>query len=182
MGTEDNKFLTADGKEIILTEKKKKHLRAHQNVMEFLEESISKIYIPDNATYFEEAINIGRVIGRSLLVKTNLITPDEETDFALRVGREWPVRVSVESKGESCDSVTLEIKFNEQSKKYFLNTAYIGFPCPDSPYYISDKISDEYKESLEFWCRHALAYDPKIMEKPFKASWNSILTRAQLLS
>jgi hypothetical protein len=175
----EEKFISANGKEIYLNDERRRHLNAHPGVINFLEEAISKINIPEYAMYFQEAINLGRIIGISRLVKADKIYPDDEADFALRVNREWPVRVSLVSKGESCDSVTLEIKFDEQSKKYFLNTAYIGFPCPDSPYHISDKTSEKYKEALEFWCRHALAYDQKIMGKPFKASWSSILVRSK---
>lgn len=182
MSDKGNKFLTADGKEVFLSESRKKHLKAHPGVMNFLKGAISKIYIPEGTTYFQEAINLGKKIGISRLVKADKISLDEETDFALRVEREWPVRVSLVLEGESCDSVTVEVKFDQESKKYFLNTAYIGYPCPDSPYHVADKTSDKYKEALDFWCNHALAYDPKIMGKTFKASWNSILTRAQLLS
>ena len=174
MSAEDNKFLTADGKEIVFTQEKRKHLQAHPDVLEFIEEAISKVRIPDGLSRFEEAISLKRTIGMTLLVQTKPINPDDETDFALRVEREWPVRVFLESEGEPCDSVTIEIIFYQKSKKYFLNTAYIGFPCPDSPYHISDKTGDAYKEALQFWCSHALAYDPKIMGKPFKASWKSI--------
>lgn len=173
------KYIAANGKEVFLTEEKKRHLLAHPDVFEFLEEAVSKAVIPDGATYFQEAIHLGRTIGVSLLIKTKKIKPDEETDFALRVERDKPVRVFLESDGQPCDSVTLEIKFDEQAKRYFLNTAYIGYPCPYSPYHITDKNNPEYKSALEFWCSHALAYDPKIMEKPFRSSWKSVLDKAR---
>jgi hypothetical protein len=178
---EDEKFLSANGKEIFVTEETKRHLSAHPDVVEFFEEAISKANIPEGTTRFKETINLGREVGISSLIETKPILPDEETDFAMRIEREYPVRISLNVEGSACDSVTLKIVFDEKSQKYFLITAYIGQNTPSNPYY-TDRATDEYKESLDFWCSHALAYDPKIMEKPFKASWNSILTRARLLS
>jgi hypothetical protein len=180
LGVEE--FLSADGKEIFITKETRKHLLAHPDVLEYLEEAIGKVKIPDGMSQFEEAIDLGRIIGKSLLVEAKDISSDEETEFALRVGREWPVRVALEAQGIECDSVTLDIIYDNNLKKYRLRTAYIGYPTPSNPYYIADKNSQDYKEAIEFWCCHALAYDPKIMGKPFKASWNSVLTRARLLS
>jgi len=172
---EDDKFISTNGKEVFVTAETKKHLSAHPDVLEFIEEAVAKVHIPDTASLFKETISLGREIGISSLIETKPIRPDEETDFAMRVEREYPVRVSLNAKGSACDSVTLKIVFDEKSKKYFLITAYIGPNTPSNPYY-TNRTSDEYKESLEFWCSHALAYDPKIMGKPFKASWNSILS------
>lgn len=178
---EDEKFISANGKEIFVTAEIRRHLSAHPDVLEFLEEAVSKANIPEGTALFNEAISLGRKIGISICVETEKISPNEETDFSLRLEREFPSRISLESKGDPCDSVTLKIKFDQQSGKYFLETAFIGLPTPSNPYY-ADRASNEYKESLDFWCSHALAYDPEIMEKPFKSSWNSILTRAGLLS
>ena len=173
---EDEKFLSANGKEVFVTAETKKHLSAHPDVLEFLEEAIAKVRITDDIVFFKEAISLGREISISSLINTKLILPDEETDFAMRIEREYPVRISLNAEGSACDLVTLKIKFDEKSKKYFLITAYIGPNTPSNPYY-TDRTSDEYKKSLEFWCSHALAYDPTIMKKPFRASWNSILNK-----
>lgn len=172
---EDEKFISANGKEVFVTAETRRHLLAHPDVLDFLEEAISKANILEGANRFKEAINLGRGIGISSLIETKPVDPDEETDFAMRIEREYPIRVSLDLKGKVYDSVTLKIDFDEKSKKYYLITAYIGPNTPSNPYY-ADRASDEYRKSLDFWCSHALAYDPKIMEKPFKASWNSILS------
>ena len=33
-----------------------------------------------------------------------------------------------------------------------------------------------YEESINFWCRYALVYDPAVMEIPFESAWHIILT------
>jgi hypothetical protein len=175
------KLISADGKEIFITQETRKHLLAHPDVLEYLEEAVSKVKIPAGTIRFKEAISLGREIGVSSLVETKPIHPDEETDFAMRIEREYPVRVSLEGQGITSDEVTLKIILNERSQKYFLITAYIGPNTPSNPYY-ADRTSDEFEKSLDFWCRHALTHDPKIMKKSFKASWNSVLTRVGLLS
>lgn len=174
MGKE-NKFISGNGKEIFITEKTRTHLWAHPDVWEFLEEAVSKIKIPDGADYFCEAVKFGKIIGVSSLVETSPISLGEETDFALRLERQWPSRVALDSRKEPCDAMTLEIKFEKLSGKYILSTAYIGYPCPYEPGYIKNQGSDEFKKALYFWCRHSLAYDAKIMKKPFRSSWGSIL-------
>jgi len=170
-----NKFRTACGKEIHITEKTRKHLLAHSDVLEFLEEAISKIRIPQNTKHFCKAVSFGRIVGISRLVETEKILPGDETDFAFRLERKKPSRITFKSNGKPCDSVTLEIKFDGRAKKYFLSTAYIGYPCPYEPGYIKNQKSFEFKKALAFWCKHALAYDSKIMGKPFKSSWNGVL-------
>lgn len=173
----ETKLISACGKEIFVTEEVKVHLLAHPDVLEFLEEAVKKIRIPDDTVHFCDAVNFGRIIGTSLLIKTNQISPKDETDFSFRLERKWPSRVTLEESGKPCDFVTLEIKLDKRLRKYILSTAYIGFPCPYEPCYIKDQESDEFQKALNFWCSHALAYDPKIMGKTFKSSWDSTLNR-----
>jgi len=170
-----NKIRTACGKDIHITEHARKHLSAHPDVLEFLEEAISKVVIPEGATNFEEAINLGRIVGESKLIETEKISPDQKTTFALRLERKYPSRVAVGEKGIPCDSVTIEIKFDETKKEYYLSTAYIGYPCPYEPAYIEDKTSEDFKKALDFWSSHALVFDPKIMGPTFEASWEEML-------
>lgn len=170
-------FTTACGKKIFITSETKKHLQAHSDVEEFLEEAILKIKIPDNVPYLEKAVDLGRTIGISTLVETNSIQPNRKTLFATRAGRNWPSRIACDLKGKSCNSVTLEIKFDKQANRYELSTAYIGFPCPDEPIHFSDRTSKEFKKSLDFWCRHALVYDPSTMGKYFESTWENVLSK-----
>jgi len=171
------KFKTACGKDIYLREERKKHFLSHPDVLDFVDEAISKIVIPNSATYFEEAINMGRTIGEAKLIEVEKISPAQKTTFALRLERKFPSRVAVNGKGIPCDCVTVEIKFDELKNEYYLSTAYIGFPCPDEPFNIKDKTSDDFEKAIDFWCSHALIFDPKIMGPVFEASWNEVLSK-----
>ncbi|KKT72308.1 MAG: hypothetical protein UW66_C0006G0004 [Candidatus Moranbacteria bacterium GW2011_GWF1_44_4] len=172
-----DEIITANGKTISIPEDTKKHLSAHPDVLEFLEEAISKTVVPEKAKYFEGAINLGRIIGESKLIETEKIMPNEKTTFAFRLERKYPSRVIKNEKGMLCDSVTIEIKFDNVKKEYYLSTAYVGFPCPYEPFYISDETSDEFKQALDFWCKHALVYDSVIMDSAFEASWDEVLKK-----
>lgn len=170
-----DKFKTACGKDIFLREDNRKHFLAHPDVLEFVEEAISKIVIPDGATHFEEAISLGRVVGEATLIEAEKISPDQKTTFALRFERKFPSRVIVGESGIPCDSVTVVTRFDELKKEYYLSTAYIGYPCPDEPVNIKDKTSDDFKEALDFWCSHSLIFDSKTMNPIFETSWEEVL-------
>jgi len=172
-----DQLTSACGKTIIISRDTKKHLLPHLDVVEFLEQTIAKIVIPDSATYFEETINLGRIIGKSNLIKTKKISPSQLTPFAFRLGRKYPSRIVLNRKGIPCDIVTVEIKFNELKKEFHLSTAYIGYPCPDEPFYIKKRTGSDFRESLEFWCNHAFVYNPKTMDSTSELSWEELLEK-----
>jgi hypothetical protein len=170
-----DKLVTSDGKEVFIIPEIKEHLLAHADVVEFLEEAVEKLEMPDGIMWIGVAVSLGRIVGTSNLVKVEEVLPGQKTFFAKRIAHEFPTHVALNREGEQCDSITVEIKYNKNDKRYFLNTAYVGFPCPDEPFYIADKESNEFKESLGFWRRHALVYDEKIMEPVFEAAWEDVL-------
>jgi hypothetical protein len=170
-----NQLKTNDGKSVYITPEIKEHLLAHADVVEFLEEAVAKLEIPDGIAWIGVAVNLGRIVGVSKLVKVGEVLPNQKTFFAKRLAHEFPTHVTLNREGEPCDSITLEIKYDENEKKYFLNTAHFGFPCPDEPFYIADKESNEFKESLGFWRSHALVYEEKIMAPVFEAAWEKVL-------
>jgi hypothetical protein len=170
-----NQLKTSDGKEVFITPGIKEHLLAHADVVEFLEEAVAKLEIPDGIAWIGVAVNLGRNVGISKLVKVGVVLPGQKTFFAKRIAHEFPTHVVLEREGEWCDSVTLEVKYDKNEKKYFLNTAHFGFPCPDEPFCINNRESNEFKESLDFWRRHALVYEEKIMAPVFKAAWEDVL-------
>jgi hypothetical protein len=168
-------YISACGKKIFIRNETKEHLLAHPDVVNFLDEAISKIYINRNVKHFEKAVDFERVLGASSLVRTKKIAPEDEADFAFRIKRRWPTRVALDSKDQTCNSATLVINLDEKIHEYYLVTAYIGLPCPDEPCYITNRSSSEFREAIDFWCKHALIYNPKAMGKSFKSNWMKIL-------
>jgi hypothetical protein len=141
---------TACGKIIEETSETRDHLLAHPDVWKFLEEAVSRVSIPEGALRIEEVVDFGKVIGISKLVKTKPVRLDEKISFAKRINRDWPSRVTKDSEGEPCDSVTVEIRLGGKKKEYFLSTAYIGYPCPDEPFCFLDQESEKFRESIDF--------------------------------
>ena len=48
--------------------------------------------------------------------------------------------------------------------------------APKEPWDLSlVKGSEEFVESIRFWCNHALLYDKRVMGNPEKKSWNDLL-------
>ena len=37
-----------------------------------------------------------------------------------------------------------------------------------------------YKASINFWCSHALAYDPEVMDEPFETTWGDIISDGEM--
>lgn len=148
------------------------HLVSHPDVIKFLPEAISKFNVKESKIREDGVIvaevNLGRIIGKTGLIKTNAIKMDEETLFSYRHDHSYPTRV-VKGEGEDCDTITLAVK--PENNKWALLTAYLGYICPDEPFYIKDHSSAEFKESLNFWSTHALAYDPAVMQEPFTSTW-----------
>lgn len=170
-----NNLITADGETVYLSRETKNHLLAHPDVLEFLKEAAGKIRMSEQGGIFEISVNLGRVIGISSLIGTAPISSGQKTFFAERFGRKYPSRVILNGKGEPCDYITFQIKFNERENKYFLMTAYVGHPCPDEPFYLSDKASSAFKEALVFWSRHALVYNANTMGQYFESTWEEVL-------
>jgi len=173
----EKKYSTACGKEVFVTAETMNHLKAHPDVVEYLTEAISRANIPNGSTIYRETVDMGRTVGISALIETDRISLNDETYFAKRIEREYPVRIILNVVGQPTAKVTLKVVFDEMENKFLLQTAWIGPDAPPLPYNVPGDLGGELEKSLGFWCSHALAYDPKVMGKPFKTSWNFILNK-----
>ena len=63
-----------------------------------------------------------------------------------------------------------------EKKSYELVTAWFGEFAPKELW--DPNLTDDpsaYKASINFWCRHALVYDPEVMDEPFESTWEDIV-------
>jgi hypothetical protein len=169
------KIKTSCAKDVFINAQTRRHLLAHPDVLPFLEEAISKISIPAGALRFEKAVSLKKIIGVSMLVKTRAVRLNEKTMFAKRINHQWPTRVAPDTGGSACDSVTVAVKFEKERKRYVLLTAYVGYPCPDEPASIPQVNRKKFKESLDFWRKHALVFNEKTMDPYFESTWKKVL-------
>lgn len=173
-------FITLDQKVISVNKEAEAHLEAHPDVWGLLPEAVSKINISETKTradgVLEIEIDMGRIVGVSGLVEAPLVEIGGITLFSYRKNHSHPSRI-VRQDGQPCDTITISAILNNDSDEWNLLTAYIGYICPEEPFYVGDQESEKFKVSLKFWSTHALAYDQEIMAEPFESTWEKELTK-----
>ena len=164
------------GGSIIVPPKAQEHLRAHPEVGGVLAEAIGHITLPLNGEFLAVAVEMGRVVGGRHGVSTALILPGASATFALRMGREKPSRVIVGVEGPESTTVVVLAFASKKKDEYVLKTSFIGELAPKEPWDRSLRPgSKESQESLDFWCCHALVYDPAVMKPAFESSWSVVM-------
>ena len=168
-------FKTGCGGSIYLTEGVSEHLEAHPGTLDLIPEISSSITLPTDGSRLSCQTSLGRVVGQSSLIKTQKIGLSETAWFAVRKNRMKASRVVPDVSPADTDLVSIVANPIEKNS-YELVTAWFGEFAPKEPW--DPDLTDDpsaYEESINFWCRHALVYDPELMRKPFRSNWNKIL-------
>ena len=152
-----------------------KHLEAHPGILDLIPEIASKVSLPTDGSRLAFQTSLGRAVGQSSLIKTQKIGLSETAWFAVRKNRMKASRVVPDAGPADTDLVSI-VANPVEKKSYELVTAWFGAMAPKEPW--DPDLADDpsaYDESINFWCRHALVYDPELMRKPFRSNWNKIL-------
>ena len=168
-------YKTICGGSIILTEGVKEHLKAHPGILDLIPEIVSKVTLPTDGSRLARQVSLGRVVGQSSLINTQKIGLSETAWFAVRKNRMKASRVVPDAGPVHTDLVSIVANPIEKNS-YELVTAWFGTMAPKEPWDpdLAD-VTSAYDESINFWCSHALIYDPELMRKPFRSNWNKIL-------
>jgi hypothetical protein len=153
------KLITKDGHRVYYS---KYHLKVHANVMEHLEEAMSRIDTND-AAFIKLAVQFDYVIGHTTCVQ---VRNNDEFRYAKRLGRKYPTRFVMNRQAEPCSTVVVIMKRtpNSENYGYTLLTAYIGGLATKEVH--DPKLEyEEAHEANEFWSKHALIWDETILEK-----------------
>ena len=177
------KFKTKCGGAVVVPWGRQQHLRAHPDVLDVLDEAISKIELPTDGESLKTTVDLGRVIGRAGAVETDPIQYDEPAWFAHRIGRDGPSRVVLDTEGPEVSTVAVLASQAKdrgtgeiQPGKYTLVTAWVGSAEAErEPWDKGIKTERERQAALRYWCSHALVYDKEVMGEPFQSSWKEIL-------
>ena len=171
-----NKYRTACGGFILISQKAEDHLKAHPEVREIIHEAIGQIKLPSTGLLSTE-VELGRVIGKKTRVDTPLCDLDNKILFARRIGRDKPSRVAPSgSVGEdSTKIVVLARPSRSESRTYDLLTSWIGLLARKEPWDKSITNHEEFQECLGFWCSNALIHDPAVMGDIFESTWRDVL-------
>ena len=168
-------FHTACGGKIEAATDTRLHLSAHQGVIDYLPEAMNKISLPNDLKKLCQVIDLGRIIGRSSLLETVQIELNTSCWFAKRQERLGPSRVILDI--DPTETSVISIIANAITPdRYKLVSAWFGAFAPKEPWdttLISEPSA--FKESLDFWCCHALAYNHEGMDEPFESTWEEII-------
>lgn len=133
------------------------HMQQHLDVIPFLDEVVSKIDTK-NQEFIKVSIEMGRIIGKTNLVKT---TPDDEIVYAIRTGRRILTRFVKNRQGDDCSTVCIILK-KLDGIRYKLLTAYIGRLGEKEAGDHSIQTEEEYATCKGFWDHHALTWDETV--------------------
>ena len=172
-----NQFTTACSGTINIPQQAQNHLEAHPNVLEHLHEAIAKIHLPVARKKIECEIDMGRLIGRSGVVKTAPLQNGEQAHFALRANRKQPSRVAeVGDVGDETSRIVVIARPSQIEAQYDLITAWIGTLAKKEPWDGSIAERKEFNDCLNYWSSTALVYDPNTMGPVFESSWTEVLS------
>jgi len=175
MNSQKNIYKTNCGGNIIITVKVKSHLEVHPGILDLISEIASKVILPTDGCRLASQISLGRAVGQSSLINTKKIGLSETAWFAVRKNRMKASRVVPDAGPADTDLVSIVANPIEK-KSYELVTAWFGAMAPKEPW--NPNLADDpaaYKESINFWCRHALVHDSAVMDEPFESAWHTIL-------
>ncbi len=129
------------------------HLRAHKDVLKHLDEAITLakgVGISEKGTTVL-TVDMGRIVGRSGLVKVN---SDDEIRFLVRPGRIHPSKFVCNRIGDETRNITMV--FRNTPKRVILVTAWIGVQACREPNDTTFENETLRNEAIRFWEEHAL--------------------------
>lgn len=169
-------YETKCGGKINVTHQGWSHLQAHPNVLEHLQEAISKIQLPAKPQKIEFEVDLGRIVGRQGIVETAAVDIDASTLFALRTNRKSPSRVAAAGVlGSETTRMVVIAKPSRIQGEYDLITSWVGILAKKEPWDPNITTLSEFNECLKFWSSTALVYQPEVMGPVLESSWEQVL-------
>lgn len=136
------------------------HLKGHPEVEPLLPE-VFRLVEPHGQDPWAGIVNLGRVVGTSSCLP---VEPGESVLYAWRHGRRGCSRFVKHRKPIPCSTVKLVLSRSDSHA--ILVTAFIGGDVAPEPWSSGAASSEEsYLASVEFWRRHALLWDPSLVDE-----------------
>jgi hypothetical protein len=172
---ESLQYKTACGGRLLVPQKAKEHLLAHPDAAQFFPDAASRMVLPTEGFAAVE-IEMGHLIGREGVVKMPMCGLSTQILFAQRNGRERASRVApMGLKGEEVSTmVILAYPSRTEKNSYVLISTWIGKLAQKEPWDKNIASETELHECIQYWCSHALEYDPTVMGVPFESTWEKV--------
>lgn len=173
----------ADGAVLYLHPRTIRHMAAHPDVtFNLVRMAFERVQLPAERKRLKAEIDFGCIIGRTSKVQTQAVEPDDLVPFAYRHGRRYPPRVAIGVAKPTTSLLTLVAERDKATDEavWILETAYLGSDAPLEPLSSGVLRSQPEVQAMvtQFWCRHALVYDPHEYVTPsFVSSWARLRAR-----
>lgn len=175
------RLIRQDGAALVVSSDADLHLAAHPEVTdELLLEAFEAFELSNYNSELRDDVDLGRQLGPTSKVATPPIRWDEKSLFAIRKNRNYPSRIVVGVEKPLSSVMTL-IAERKGGTFFVLRTAYVGELAPPEPFSFNTILKMKLKPDavVDYWCRHALIYDPVECEtEPFLSTWQEVLMRA----
>lgn len=131
------------------------HMHEQAQLLEVLGEALAKVQPGSGETFLKRAIDLGRVVGKTILVAT---TDQDVIVFARRVGRQGYSRFVKNRPPEDTRFLTVILKKDEHEEYWILISAYFGGQSEREPWDRAIRSPGERDQVKNFWSTHALVW------------------------
>jgi hypothetical protein len=182
-GLREGKIVRPDGAVLYILRRTIEHMGAHIDVtFGLLRAAFERMDVSKEKSRLKEEIDFGRIVGRTSKVSTEAVSPLATSAFAYRRSRRYPSRIVLGIPKPHTSLLTLLVKRDRAKGEaaWELETAYLGSDAPLEPLGSSVlKGKPELQAKvMDFWCRHALVYEPgEYATRPFRSSWARLCQR-----
>ena len=156
--TRDYLGTTKDGYEVY--DRADSHIHTEGGIYRKLLEKALGLMYAHNVQFKKKEIKFPSAIGFNKCVS---VTAEDDIVMVHRKGRAGQTPMVKGREAVPCNILTVVI-LKSGEKCYTLLSAYIGQDAPREPWDKSIRSEEERKKSEEFWKKHALIYDPKLID------------------
>jgi hypothetical protein len=144
-----------------------------------LREAAARLSLPEVDRPCPLGVDLRRPLQLASLLPAPTIDLDTPGNFAVRLNRAHPSRVTDETPTVWDSTVVLWVKPSNGNSRVELASAFIGELAPLEPWAPQLPTRPEFQIALDFWCRNALVYDSQVMQPMFATTWRQVLREAQ---